>query len=218
MSLGRMKRAVLLVGLLGALAPAVASAQDDDAEDTGSLAAVQHRKYRLAYELQLAIGTLPLDAFYKGVSGEAGFTWHINDRWGWEVVHAGYVYAVDSGLKQELQKDFNVQPTAFEVAQFYANSDLVWKPLYGKASFLNHSVVHGELFGLLGAGIYKLTSGPVFGDPAANVGLGGRIFLSPHISLRFDARENLVFLQFPSNIKNVIAITAGISFDFGGND
>lgn len=192
------------------LAPSLALADEiDDAEDSGQLAAVQKRKFREAHELQIAFVGLPLDAFYKGVGGEAGYTWHFSDRFAWEVVHAGYAYDMDTGLKTQLQTDFGVAPTAFEVAKYYVNSDFVVKPLYMKASFFNHAVVHGELFFLGGGGFFNMTSG---NKPAVNAGAGLRFYLSPHISVRVDGRDNAVFLK---SVKQVAAFSAGLSFDFG---
>jgi len=198
---------------IAVLAPQVARADDiEDAEDTGQLAAVQHRKYREAHELQIAFASLPLDAFYKTVGIEAGYTWHFSDRWAWEVVHAGYAYKLDTGLKKQLQSDFGVQPTAFEVAKYYVNTDLVLKPLYMKASFFNHHVVHGEIFVLLGGGVFGMSSGL---KPAANGGLGLRFYLSPHVSVRVDGRDNVVFLG--KEVKQVLAFSGGLSFDFGSD-
>jgi outer membrane beta-barrel protein len=209
---------VALLGAVSALVPEVASAQEDDPEDVGRLAAVQHRKFREAHELQVAAMTLPLDAFYKGVGLEIGYTWHFSDRWAWEVIHAGYSYDVDTGLKQQLETEFGVQPTAFDLAQYYANSDIVFKPLYLKASFFNRAVVHGEAFLMAGGGIFRFQTANASGSlgiyPAVNAGAGGRVYLSPHISVRLDGRENVVFL---TGIKQVPVFSLGVSFDFGGD-
>ncbi len=205
--------AKVLLGMLW-LAPLAAQAQDDDAEDSGRLTAVQHRKFREAYELQVAFASLPLDAFYKTVGVEAGFTWHITDRIGWEIIHGGYAYDIDSGLTQQLKSDFNVAPTFFDEAKWYANSDIVLKPFYTKASLFNRAVVHGEAFLMAGIGAFGMTKGV---DPALNAGIGGRVYLSPHISLRVDGRYSLVSLNGVSNLKNILSFSVGPSFDFGGD-
>jgi outer membrane beta-barrel protein len=210
---GRILRGLILVLALGV--PLCAQADDiEDAEDTGQLAAVQHRKYREAHELQIAFVGLPLDAFYKGIGIEGGYTWHFSDRWAWEVVHAGYAYDMDTGLKTELQQQFKVAPTAFEIAKYYINSDIVLKPLYMKASFFNHTVVHGEIFVLGGGGIFDMSSGL---HPAANLGLGLRFYLSPRVSVRVDARDNGVFIGGTTGLKQVLAFSLGLSFDFGAD-
>jgi len=195
--------------------PLAAQADDlEDAEDTGQLAAVQHRKYREAHELQIAFVGLPLDAFYKGIGLEGGYTWHFSDRWAWEVIHGGYVYDMDTGLKTELQQQFNVAPTSFEIAKYYVNSDIVLKPLYMKASFFNHAVVHGELFILAGGGFFQMSSAI---HPAANLGLGVRFYLSPRVSIRVDGRDNGVFIGGSTGLKQVLAFSGGLSFDFGAD-
>jgi outer membrane beta-barrel protein len=206
---------IALLTLVAALLPSLALADDvDDVEDQGRLSAVQRRKFREAHELQIAFAALPLDAFYKGVGAEVGYTWHVTDRFAWEVVHGGYAADLDTGLKTQLQTDFGVAPTQFEVAKYYVNSNVVLKPLYMKASLFNRAVVHGELFFLGGGGIFSMTSGI---KPSADVGLGGRLYLTPHISLRSDARENFVLLQNFNKTKNVITFSLGLSFDFGSD-
>jgi len=207
---GRFLLGTLLI--VACLVPAVAQADDlEDAEDSGQLAAVQHRKFREAHELQIAFASLPLDAFYKTVGLEAGYTWHFSDRLAWEVIHGGYAYELDTGLKQQLQTDFGVQPTAFEIAKYYVNSDIVWKPLYMKASFINRSVVHGEIFFLGSGGFFDMSSGI---HPSVNGGLGLRFYLSPHVSVRIDGRDNAVFIK---GVKQVLAFSGGLSFDFGSD-
>lgn len=204
-----------LLALAATLPAAVAFADDvDDVEDQGRLSAVQRRKFREAHELQIAFAALPLDAFYKGLGGEVGYTWHVNDRFAWEVVHGGYAADVDTGLKTQLQTDFGVAPTQFEVAKYYVNSNVVLKPLYMKASLFNRAVVHGELFFLGGGGIFSMTSGI---KPSGDVGLGGRLYLSPHVSVRSDVRENFVLVQNFAKTKNVITFSLGLSFDFGSD-
>ena len=49
------------------LSSSVAFAQTEDLENPGTVSAVQDRAYRLQHELDLSVGVLPLDAFYKGL-------------------------------------------------------------------------------------------------------------------------------------------------------
>src|SRR4051812_19314098 len=136
--------------IAAALLPAGALAQGGELENPGKVAAVQERVYRMNQELSLGIGTLPLDAFYKGFGPQVTYTFHFSDAFAWQIGRAMYSYAAPTSLRQQLERDFGVLPTAFETVQWMAGSDLVWSPIYGKTSFLNQSVLHFELYASIG--------------------------------------------------------------------
>ena len=64
--------------------------------------AVQDRTYRMNSELMLGIGVLPLDAFYKGLSGEVSYTYHFSDSFAWQIGRFLYSYNVATGLQNQL--------------------------------------------------------------------------------------------------------------------
>src|SRR6478735_2888186 len=97
-----------------ALMPAVALAQSEELEHPGKVAAVQERLFRMNQELALGVGTLPLDAFYKGFGPQVTYTFHFTDSFAWQVGRGMYTYAAPTGLRQQLERDFGVLPTAFE--------------------------------------------------------------------------------------------------------
>ncbi len=209
-----MHRAILVLSLM---APLVAFAQAEELENPGTVSAVQERAYRMQHELNLSIGILPLDAFYKGLYAQVGYAFHFTDSFAWQVGRGAYVYSARTGLRDQLERDFNVLPTNFEEVQFFVGSDLIWKPLYGKLSVLNKYVVHGEVYLLVGATIFKFTS--AF-RPGINLGIGGRLFLSKYASLRLDVTENLVLPTggAAKTFANVMTITLGLGINFGGTE
>ena len=77
-----MKRTLLL---LVCLAPVLAHAQGEELENPGTVSAVQDRTYRMASELWIGIGVAPLDAFYKGITGQLGYVYHFSDSFAWQV-------------------------------------------------------------------------------------------------------------------------------------
>lgn len=215
-----MKRAL---PLLFALAAAKAMAQIDDLENPGSVTAVQDRAYRMNHELTLGVGMLPLDAFYKGFFGQVGYTYHFTDSFAWQVGRGTYSYNLNTGLREQLQRDFGVQPTAFDEVNWMVGSDLVWSPLYGKIAVVNRWVQHFEISLVAGLSVLQLTlaqssSGTpgalaALGNfrPGLNLGFGVRLFSTKNISFRLDVTDNLVVSQPVFNVA-VIQLAAALNF------
>src|SRR5262245_13205759 len=115
-----MRRAVWLL----LLTPSLAFAQYEELENPGTIAAVQERAYRMNHELSLALGVLPLDAFYKGVYGQVSYTYHFTDAFAWQVGRGAYSHSLNTGLRNELENGFGVSPTRFDEVQYFIGSDL----------------------------------------------------------------------------------------------
>lgn len=172
------------------------------------------------HELTLGVGVLPLDAFYKGYIAQVGYTAHFSDHFAWQVGRGAYSYNVDTSLRSQLQRDFNVLPTKFDKVEWLVGSDLVWSPIYGKTAFMNKSVSHFEVFVLAGGSIIKLASSDSSGAtpfrPAVNVGVGARLFGSKHISYRLDFTDNVVIST--DKIFNVPTIQLAAAINFGATE
>jgi outer membrane beta-barrel protein len=199
------------------LVPAVSFAQTQDLENPGTVSAVQDRAYRMQHELDLSVGVLPLDAFYKGLFAQVSYTAHFSDTFAWQVGRAAYTYAAKTGLREQLERDFGVLPTAFEEVQFFFGTDIIWKPFYGKISVMNKSVVHAEVFLLLGATLFKFTN--AF-RPGVNLGGGLRVFLSRWVSFRLDVTDNVVIPVGggSTNFTNVMTMTLALGINFGATE
>ena len=208
-----------LVVAVGLLVPGLSNAQVEELENPGSVAAIQDRAYRMQHELGLSVGVLPLDAFTKGLYAQVGYTVHFSDTFAWTVGRGAYSYAVNTGLRDQLQRDFGVLPTNadFDAVQFFVGSDIMWTPLYGKVSVLNRSVLHGELFLLLGGTLFKFTQ--TF-RPGVNLGGGVRLFASQYVSFRLDVTDNIVLPIGASakSIMNVMTLTLTLAINFGATE
>jgi outer membrane beta-barrel protein len=201
------------------LAPGLARAQAEALENPGSVSAIQERQYRMHHELYLGVGVLPADAFYKGLTGSVSYTYHFSDTFAWQVGRGTYSYNIQTSLRRQLERDFDVAPTAsaFEdQVQWMVGSDLVWSPLYGKTAVLNSSVLHFEAFLLGGGTVVKIDRQDGF-RPAVNLGLGVRMFSGKTVSFRLDVSNNVVFAG-ASRIINVPVVQLGTAFNFGATE
>jgi len=188
--------------------PSLVLAQTEELENPGTIAAVQERQYRMHNELSFGVGVLPIDAFYKGLLVQVAYTYHFSDSFAWQIGRGAYSKNVDTGLRTQLQRDFGVLPTAFDQVEWIVGSDVMWSPFYGKSSFLNRSVSHFEIYVLGGGSIIKLTSAI---RPAANVGLGARLYTAQHLSFRLDITDNVVIVSHPFNVPT-IQLSMGLNF------
>ena len=200
------QRLLLAIALL---APTFALAQTEELENPGSVSAVQQRPYRMAAEVDLAIGILPLDAFNKTPYGQVSFVYHFTDIFAWEVGRGAYGYNIDTGLKAQLERQYGVLPTAIDLVQFFVGSDLMFKPFFGKMAVLNKAVLYYEAYLLLGATVYKYTT--AF-RPAANIGGGVRLFQNKYVSYRLEASDDIILTSKPYN---VLAINLMLCLNFG---
>lgn len=202
-------RTLLLALVL--LSPALALAQYEELENPGSLVAIQERKFQLNHELSLSGGVLPGDAFYKGVTGTVAYTAHFSDHFAWQVGRGTYSYSVDTGLREQLERDFGVLPTEIEEVNWMIGSDLVFKPLYGKFAVMNQSVIYLEAFVLAGASAVSLDDSIL---PAANIGVGVRLFLNQHVSMKLEAADHLII---GARLLSVPIVNLGLALNFGGD-
>lgn len=202
--------ALVLVGIAGAPRPGHAEV---DSEGPGVTYAVQNRRFRLGHELAAGVGVLPLNAFTKGVTVGGSYTYHFGDDFAWEMVQFAYALPLDTGLKNELLENFEVQPTQLRSLQYFGGSSAVWKPLYGKFAWRNRKVVHVEA-SLSAGGAVGLYDNPGEYLFAGSVGGGLRVHAGRTVSFRLDVRDYGFFQGFSVTHELFVALSA--AFTFGG--
>ena len=174
---------VSLVAVMFWILPLTATAADEG-EGLNTLA-VQNRIHSMMHEVGAAIGTLPIDAFTKGLTFTGVYTIHFNDLFAWEVGQFTYSYHVDTKLKAELE-DISLESTEFEVVNLFVTSNVIIKPLYGKLALLNRALIYGEFFFAVGAGWGRLT---ITDRAVVDFGGGVRLYAGKYISFRVDVRD-----------------------------
>jgi outer membrane beta-barrel protein len=164
----------------------------------------------MTHEFGAWVGTLPLDAFEKGLTFTGAYSIHFTDFIAWEVGQYTYSQRIEMDLKDELQNVCGAKATEFEVVKYFATSSLVLKPLYGKFALLNRRLLFGEIFILAGGGYGWMT---LTSRPVADVGAGIRIYAGSYVSFRFDFRDYM-FIN-ADDFHNEIWIALGMSLSFG---
>lgn len=199
--------ALVLSGLSVSL-PAVA----EDFEEGGKLYAVQNRKYVAGHEFLIGLGTVPMDAFYKGITGTFAYTYHFDDLIAWEIVSGSYSLNVETSLRDELENNFGVRPTKFPELQFFVGSNLIFKPLYGKLAWLNDSLLYAELYLTAGPAVANYENAGVF--IGLNAGAGARIYLTRAFSLRFEVRDyQFISAETFQDTENELLLQVGIGLN-----
>ncbi len=226
------KRLLPLFALLSLLATSGTAQAISVRDPDNPPVVIQNRHYQMAHELSLQLGLIPIDAYYKGVTGSLRYTWHISESQAWEVLSATYSYNWDSRLKDSLIREFGANPmTDYELreAVLLVDSNYVLKPFYGKMALFNHLIVRSELYLNVGPAYGMFSTSSTSFEPTLlshrggfNYGMGLRIFSAEWFSLRVDLRHYVLFaidalaLDPPRvEVDNILYLGLGGSFNIG---
>lgn len=184
----------------------------ESTQQGGELFSIEKRNLMGNHELSISMGTLPMDAFGKGLTIQGGYAYHFSQLIGWEIIGGTYSFILGTGLKDELKNRFQLSPELEGELQAILHSNVIFKPLYGKLAFINDHIITAELYGVLGPSIAFLTDGarPIGFD----IGVGLRFFLGAHFSLKIDIRDYLFLPDF-KKVANHLYIGLGASLTFG---
>lgn len=206
-----------LGALLACALLALPAAAQPEADDPGAPTAIQERGYKMMHEVDLSAGLLPLDPFTKGLFVGGSYTAHFSDFFAWEIARGGYSFALKTELRNQLERDFGYLPTAFDSPQFFAGTDVLFKPFYGKLSVSNRWSIHGELFFMLGGTFFKF-SAPTDFRIGPTLGVGARVFLNKTLSLRFNLDDHILISTRDLKVTNVLSMSLSIAINIGATE
>lgn len=189
-----------------------------DEEDTG-LDVLQNRKYVLLHEISLLGGSLPVDPYFKGITGSVGYALHFSDFVAWEVAQFTYSYNIDSKIKREVVRVQRInarQEPDFPEITWILASHLVIKPIYGKEAVFNREVVHLEAYVQAGPAFVQRSLPETSFSVGADMGVGLRLWWTPNVSLRFDISE-LIYMA-GAKPEAALHLHAGFGFNFRGEE
>lgn len=187
--------------------------------DTGeSVSAIQDRIFQRDHEIGLKVSYLTNNDFYHVYPIGLSYTYHFNDYLAWEVVRGEIMVNQEKDLKKDLEKDFGVTPSTFSEPKYMLHSHLLIKPLYGKSSVWNRSVVNHDTYFFVGGGVVNYERQHSWGEaetetaPSFSFGFGTRYFLSENFNLNFEIRDLVNFKD--EKTENYLTFTLGLSFQF----
>ncbi len=170
------------------------------------------------FELAPLFAATVNDAFYQKFGYGARLAYNIQDS---------FAVAVRGTKFSKLRTD-NVRAGKLAFQSQLLNSDIdqlvmldgVWSPIYGKASFLNASIIHFDLFLQAGFGlVWSSTSGAPL-NQGAHIGadLGGGLRFYPKDWLAFELGLTATLYpdqpstQLPATMQRVFMMNVGMSF------
>jgi outer membrane beta-barrel protein len=202
-------RVLLLCVLLLGAGPAAAQGRSVTGQG-GELYSIEKRDLMGSHELMVSLGTLPIDAFTKGLTLYGSYSYHFSHLIGWEIIGGLYSFNFSTDLAKELKEKYLVQATEVPELQFILNSNFVFKPFYGKLALTNDKLLTAEMFFVLGYAMARYTASF---PPGLDAGVGIRMFVGKYFSLRLDIRDYL-FLPLPKT-ENHLYVSLGLSLTFG---
>lgn len=209
-----------LAWLVAAAAAGPARAATEEMEETDALPTVQNRLFRNQHEFSGSVGILPIDPFYKGMTLGGGYAWHITDLWAVEGTFS-YLVTFKTGLRKDLEENFAIPPTLFDELKWYGQAGALFKPLYGKLSLFNKSLVYGELYFSAHAVVAQMEGGRADDENPQGKGqrlafggapgFGIRGYLNEYFSVRFDFRTMILAsageVHVPLSLSLSVAVT-----------
>jgi outer membrane beta-barrel protein len=198
----------LVLAVLVCASPGARALEED--LDQGKVFAIQARSHRMNHEFSLSMAFLPLDAFYKFFAVSGHYVVHFTDMWAWEAIHFSFskYLDIDTGLKGEMERKWDASATDTPKLDYFIDTNLMLKPLYGKMTLFDSLVIYMETYFILGIGAEKFQTAWF---PCGDVGVGMRIFLTDTLSLRFEARE-YVFLE-EGGVDSTLYFGIGFSYN-----
>jgi outer membrane beta-barrel protein len=182
---------------------AVSLAHADEPVDLGvlknsELRVVQKVLYPLAgrSEIDVALGVMPFDGFTVAPQVTGAYTQHLSEKVGVQVqVGGGY------GLKtaRYVLLESSTYGVAVEAYRYLASLEAAaeYTPIYAKMNLGNGTILHHDVFFVLGAGATLeqsvFPSGEITVAPTFPVGIGTRVYVSPNMAIRAEFRDNLMY-------------------------
>jgi outer membrane beta-barrel protein len=212
-----------------ALEQAVGVPGERDAALEDRVKAVQRKGFLKRGRFQFTAFFAPTlnDAFYMKYGLGGRLAYNFQDSFAMGVSYTEYCLPIDGKCKLTARTDSVRQGTlAFQSellnSALYRDAFLegIWSPVYGKASWLGHSIVHFDVYLLAGLGlVWSATSvsprseGPHLGT---EVGGGIRFYPSSWVALELGLYGKLYTdqarLGLPATLQKAIGASLGVSF------
>ena len=210
--------------------------KDISSREDHKVLVIQERKFTKAKAWELGVhgGVNSNSAFYNswclGVNGGYHFSEYLG-------VEGFYNHSTSSSTQDADQINQFLDAYSFPSSKEYqkavnfGGANVIWSPIYGKFAFFRSNIIHFDVFALLGVSVLTTESnisadkgGKNQTHPGSLAGLGTRVFLNQHTSLRLEMRNNIYRSDFApvktggegsTLTRSQFQFTAGVSYLFG---
>ncbi|MEM6531892.1 MAG: outer membrane beta-barrel domain-containing protein [Myxococcota bacterium] len=157
------------------------------------------------------------DPYYQHLAAGGSVVYYPHDSFGFGI-GIDYLYAnVETGNVDAVRQGLTSVPAQFEQPQLFGHFDLYWVPIYGKVSLFDRNILHFEFYGTGGLGVASTLDDDGL-QPAANFGIGQRMFLSDWLAFRIEGRNHVYVATQTvnrierSDIQSIFMLYLGASF------
>lgn len=158
-------------------------------------------------QMSLGVGIYPFDAYFYGLSINAGYKFHTSRTFAWEVLNAQYFINFQKDLTAELADLYGVQPRQINTVNFIISSDAQYVFAYGKVALNESHIRYFRISALGGPAAVFLDSGVEFG---VLMGVKFEVFTKDSFSWLLEVRDHLTIPQ----LNNYMTFTLGTGFSF----
>lgn len=181
---------------------------DTFAKDDHKVLVIQDRRFTKSGRFDLGIfgGRTNSSAFYSSWNYGVGMGYHFNEYFGIDTFVSYHKNSLTEDGKQVngFLKEYNFPSSKeFQEPKTYAGGALLWSPIYGKFAFFRRSIIHFDFFSTVGLSYLKTKTnipgsqgGKDQGHLGSLLGVGMRVFMNDHFSLRFDVRNTIYKTTF----------------------
>lgn len=187
------------------------------------------------FEVGVNAGVMAANPFYTSYAYGAHTAFHFTEYWGIDAYFEKFInsFSVDGEqVKEYLDNSGFSSRKEFQAPKWYGGVSAIWSPIYGKFAFFRRSIIHFDFFAVMGISFLAVESsvkdrgGRDQTNPGSLLGVGMRVFLNKHWSMRFDVKNNIYRSYFAPNNKNgtgeggnvwrnSFQYTTGVSYMFG---
>lgn len=157
------------------------------------------------------------DPFYQHLAVGGSAVYYPHDSFGFGLGF-DYLYAnAETSNVNAVRQGLTSVPGQFEQPRLFGHFDLYWIPIYGKVSLFDTNILHFEFYATGGLGVASTLDDDGL-QPAANFGLGQRMFLGDWFALRIEARDHFYVSSQTVNrieqseLQSIIMLYLGASF------
>ena len=187
------------------------------------------------FELGVNAGVIAADPFYTSYAYGAHAAFHLSEYWGIDAYFDKFINSLSvdgTQIEEYLTNSGFTSRKEFQAPKWYGGVSAIWSPIYGKFAFFRKKIIHFDFFAVFGVSFLATESnvkdrgGKDQTNPGSLLGVGMRVFINKHWSLRFDVKNNIYKSYFAPNNnsgtaadgtvwRNSFQYTTGVSYMFG---